>query len=98
MGQTVVPNAITRQVVARGGQTGEEGIAGVTVPRDGLIVLVVADVQGLLRIARDGGGKPSAELVARETGLNRSVLKVNSSNTTVVVVHGDVEQSSTHLH
>ena len=60
----VVPNPVAGQVVARGGEAGEEGRGGVAVAADGLVVVVVADVEGVLVVAGDRGGGGSVELAA----------------------------------
>ena len=54
MREGVVPHAVAGEVVAGGGEAREEGRGGVAVSADGLVVGVVADVERVLSIARDG--------------------------------------------
>ena len=84
--------------MAGGGQAGDEAGRGVTVATDGLVVVVVSDVKGVLAVARDGGGADPVELTAVKASIHRGVLQIDSSDAAVVVVHGNVEHATAHLH
>ena len=96
--QGVVPHAVAGQVVAGGGEAGEERRGGVAVSTDGLIVSVVTDVEGVLAVARHRGRSGTVELASVEAGVDRGVLKVETSDAAVVVVHGNVEHAPAHFH
>ena len=64
MREGVVPHAVAGEVVAGGGEAREEGRGGVAVPADGLVICVVADVERVLSIARDGRRPGAAQYAA----------------------------------
>ena len=98
MRERIVPHTVAGEVVAGGGQAGNEGRGGVTVAANRLVVVVVADVKGVLIITGDRRRPESVELTAVKACVHRAVLQVNPSNAAVAVVHGNVEHTAAHLH
>ncbi len=98
MRECIVPYTVTRQIVACRGQTRKEGSGAVAVTTDGLVVVVVADVKRVLIVAGHRGRGGSVELTAVKARFDRGVLQIKAGDASIVVVHGDVEHATAHLH